>query len=72
MGNALLEGVGFAPPVRPKSSLSVGITAYGGELSITGKASPFTIGASGLERFLEQLGGQLRQRASDSRLAEAS
>ncbi len=63
VGDARLEGVGFAPPVPQRTGISLGITAYGGQLSITGKADPFTVGAAGLERFLELLGNELRATA---------
>ena len=41
-----------------------GITIYGGQLNITGKADPRTIGAAGLERFVAMLGEQLSARAA--------
>lgn len=63
VGDARLEGVGFAPPVRPRSEISLGITAYGEQLSITGKAGQLTVGAAGLVQFLEMLGEQLRERS---------
>ncbi len=56
---AVLRRVGFAPPVRPRSPLSLGITTYAGELSVTGKACPRTLGHDGLERFLAHLGRRL-------------
>jgi hypothetical protein len=65
VGDARLEGVGFAPPIRPRSALSLGITTYGGQLSITGKTCPFTVGTAGLERFLALLGDQLRGHAGE-------
>jgi hypothetical protein len=64
VGDATLAGIGFAPPIFPRSRLSLGITSYDGELSITGKACPETIGAAGLERFLGLLAGQLQARTA--------
>jgi hypothetical protein len=65
VGKARLEGVGFAPPVRPRSAISLGITAYGAQVSVTGKVCPRTVGAAGLERFLALLGDQVQARIGE-------
>ncbi len=65
VGEARLEGIGFAPPIRPRSAISLGVTSYGGQLSITGKACPRTVGAPGLARFLERLGEQFQARTAE-------
>jgi hypothetical protein len=61
MDGLVVAAFGFAPPVRPRSPLSLGVTTYGGELAVTGKASPQTVGRAGLERFLDELGRRLRE-----------